>query len=152
MKLKQRILVSPYSRQAGNAKNYPYWDDLLWKLKDEYNIIQVGVGDEAKFAAADDYKFDLPLQELEELTLRVGRFIAIDNFFHHMAYNIGVNGTVLWGPSDPLLFGYPTQNNILKSRDLLRKDQFGYYKDFKWEHKEIGWHKPEEIIKCISIA
>jgi len=145
----KRFIVSAWSRGKDNAKNYPFMNELCKLLREEYHLIQIGVTGEDTLLYCQESKFNLPLTELESLVKDVGNFIAIDNFLHHLAYSIGVSGTVLWGPSDPNLFGYATQNNIIKSREFLRKDQFGYYKDYKWEHTQDGWLKPEEVISGI---
>ena len=142
-------IISPWSRHKDNAKNYPYWNKLVFGLSVRgWNFCQVGVGDEYKIPGCE-YKFNLTLPELEKLALDVGHFIAIDNFYHHMAYSLGIKGVTLFGPSDPLIFGYPTQTNILKSREFLRKDQFGFYKDYKWKNAQEGWYEAEEVIRRI---
>ena len=142
-------LVSPWSRHPKNEKNYPYWNNLMFGLAVRgWRLIQVGVDGESKLDGCE-YKFNLELVLLEKLLLDVGHFIACDNFLHHMAYSLGIEGVVLFGPSDPVIFGYPTQLNILKSRDYLRKDQFGFYKDYVWEHSREGWYEAEEVIRQI---
>jgi ADP-heptose:LPS heptosyltransferase len=152
MLIKPVAIISPWSRHVNNAKNYPYWNKLMFGLATKgWGLIQVGIGDERKLDGCE-YKWNLRLNELEALVRAVGYFIACDNFLHHLAYSLGVQGVVLFGPSDPEIFGYryPTQLNIIKSRELLRKDQFGFYKDYVWEHAREGWYEPEEIIKILE--
>ena len=149
--MEKSIIISPYSRGPGNAKNYPFWPELCELLTKNYKLIQVGKGDEQRInlgiGAPISYKFDLPLPEVEKLLAEAGFFIAVDNMLHHMAHYLSVPGIVLWGPSDPELFGYKDQVNIIKDRSLLRKDQFGFYKgDYKWEHATTGWYPPEVVI------
>ena len=140
-----RLICSPYSRKENSAKNYPHWQELIKLLVDDgHYVIQVGVGDEPKLDGCL-HVFDKKLPELEEMTREVGYFIAVDNFFHHMAYSCGVNGVVLWGPSDPLIFGYESQLNILKSREYLRKDQYGFYRGYVWPNRDKGWHGPRDV-------
>jgi hypothetical protein len=142
-------IISPWSRHPQNAKNYPYWNKLMFGLATKgWGLIQVGIDGERKLDGCE-YKWDLQLNELEELVRAVGYFISCDNFLHHLAYSVGVQGVTLFGPSDPLIFGYPTQVNILKSRNYLRKDQFGFYKDYVWEHAREGWYEAEEVLKKI---
>ena len=141
-------IISPWSRHKDNAKNYPYWKELVDLLnKRDWVTIQVGVDGEEKICG--DFRTGLTLPELEKLLLDAGHFIAIDNFLHHMAYHLGVKGVTIYGPSDPLIFGYSTQLNILKSRDYLREDQFGFYKDFTWKHAQEGWYEAEEVLRQI---
>jgi hypothetical protein len=117
----------------------------------------VGIGDTYKIPGCD-YVWDKPLKEVEELVQRVGEFLAIDNFLHHLAHSIGVRGTVIYGPSDPRLFGYSDQINIIKDFKYLRKSlvrddgwtdggQYGYYRDYVWEHAQEGWYNAEELFE-----
>jgi hypothetical protein len=150
MLIKPHIIVSPWSRHKDNAKNYPYWNKLMFGLATKgWGLTQLGICDERKLDGCD-YKWNLSLSDVEELVRAVGYFISCDNFLHHLAYSIGVQGVVLFGPSDPLIFGYPTQLNVLKNRDWLRKDQFGFYKDYVWEHSREGWYEAEEVLKIME--
>ena len=145
------IILSPYARWIGdksrrNAKDYPYMQSLVSILTAKgHKIIQVGVGSEPKILGCE-YVFDLPLKDLEEFTKKVGYFLAVDNFFHHMAYCLRVPGIVLWGPSDSRLFGYEDQRNIGNGREYLRSDQFGFYHlDWVWPHERDGWLDAETV-------
>jgi ADP-heptose:LPS heptosyltransferase len=146
----KHIILSPYSRWVGdktkeNAKNYPHMQDLvtiLWECG--YTVTQIGVGDERKLVGCD-YAFNLSLKELEGLLKRVGCFLSVDNFLHHMAHFLKIPGTVLWGPSDSRIFGYKDQQNIDSDRQFLRLDQFGFYHlDWVWPHKD-KWLDAETV-------
>ena len=145
-----RIIVSPYSRELDNAKNYPYWYELINELKDDFDVIQVGRKGEPVIKVGTKVLYDMPLKELEALTKTVGLWVSVDNFFPHMADYIGVKGVGLFGPSDPDIFGHSSNVNLLKSREFLRKDQFGFYKGWKWEHADKGWVQPTEVINAIN--
>lgn len=148
MLIKPVTIISPFSREPNNAKNYPFWGPLCNGLHAKgWNVIQIGTPGEHQICG--DFRTGLTLPEIEKLLLDVGHFIAIDNFLHHMAYHLGVKGVTLWGPSDPLIFGYPTQQNIIKSREFLREDQLGFYKGWEWKHKQGGWYEAEEVLRKI---
>lgn len=140
---KLSIIVSPYTREA---KVYPYWQELITMLSKKYKVIQLGVSGEKMFYDAVGV-FDRTLPDVEKELSDVGYFVCSDNFLHHLAYVLGVKGVVIFGPSDPDIFGQPTNVNLLKSREFLRKDQFAYYGDYKWEHKDKGWMSPEQVYK-----
>ena len=59
-------------------------------------------------------------------------FISSDNFLQHFVhyYQLPIKGIVIWSLSDPRLFGYPENINILKDKKYLRKEQF------LWWHSE----------------
>jgi hypothetical protein len=115
-------------------------------FRKDYRLIQIGLGNESRLTGCD-YAWNLRLSDVEKLVKEVGYFISIDNFLHHLAYNLDVPGTVIFGPSDPEIFGYKTQINVIKDRSLLRTDQFGFWKGYKWPHSDTGWYPAEVIYK-----
>lgn len=124
------ILLSPYSHKlpSGNPspKNYPYWPELVKLLQDGgHNLFQVGKGDEP--ALVDAVAMGLPMRELIKLLNWCDLFISVDNFFHHFAHHYGKRGIVLWGPSNPLIFGYPEHVNLFSDKKYFRPDQFGLW-------------------------
>ena len=153
------MLIEPHiliSSGTHKAKCYPYWDELAYILTNKgYHITQLGIGDQKRICAGIgnpniDYVWDKPLKEVEDVVRQVGDFVAIDNFLHHLAHQLGVRGAVIYGPSDPRLFGYSDQINIIKKYEYLRKDQLGFYRDYVWEHDKEGWYGAEEVYKIIS--
>ena len=96
-----------------NAKSYPFWDEL--NLKDH----------EVK-----EIKGILSSQELIDLVNWCDTWVSIDSFLPHFcAYHKLKPGIVLWGTSDPLIFGYKHNTNLLKNRKYLRNEQFKWWKD-----------------------
>lgn len=143
------IIISPYSKQLRsgkmNPKNYPYWKELI-KLLSQENIIQVGITEEQKLV--DDFRKNLSLDELLLLIKECKYWISVDNFFPHLAHHVKKPGVVLFGCSDPKIFGYQENLNILKNRSLLRPNQFD-----TWENCVFNpniFVKPDEIIKQIN--
>lgn len=126
------VLISPFSNMmrngAQNAKNYPYWQELIVKLKKfaEINeIIQIGIGNEYRFEGVV-HRFNQPLKEVEKLVRNVDVWISVDNFLPHLcnAQKVPTRGVVLFSRSDPAHFGYKHNINLLKDRKYLRPDQF----------------------------
>ena len=93
-------------------------------------------------------KHNLSPQDLLDLIKDCNAWFAVDNFFQHFAtyYKIP-NGFVMFGQSDPNIFGYPQNTNILKNRKYLRPDQFGFW----WDRPYIkeAFLEPEEVIKLV---
>lgn len=126
-----KIIISPYSRKLRgtetkvNPKNYPYWEELVKLLKEKNcYIIQVGVSGEKEIPGVDEIVFNKPLKELKELVHSCDTWVSVDNFFQHFCSLIWQPGIVLFGQSDPLIFGHPENKNLLKDRSYLRPDQF----------------------------
>ena len=118
-----------------NAKSYPYWDELLSLLKDQ----------EIK-----EIKGILSEQEIIGLINWCDCWISIDSFLPHLVkyYNLKP-GITLWGKSDPKIFGYPDNINLLGDRKNLRPDQFRWWKDVEWRKEDFV--KPEVIVSHLSL-
>jgi hypothetical protein len=118
------IIISPYAKALPNGgenpKNYPFWSQLLPLIKEP--IVQVGVTDEVHLV--DDFRTNLSLQDLAVLVKQSRTWISCDSFFQHFCWDIGKPGVVIWGQSDPLIFGHPENKNLLKDRKYLFHNQF----------------------------
>ena len=124
----ESIIISPYSHSSDNAKSYPYWERLVELIKDEgFQVIQIGRSGEYAIDGIDEYLWDLPLIDLQARVSCCKLWIGVDNFLQHMVNSMNevVPGIVIWGESNPKLFGYHYNLNILKSKKYLRHDQFG---------------------------
>jgi ADP-heptose:LPS heptosyltransferase len=152
------ILISPWSRplrgdkeKLTNPKNYPIerWNEVITKLKEQgFNLVQIGVGDETKLNNIDAYKWGMNLDSLAKLAKESCGFIAIDNFFPHLCNLIGKAGIVIFGQSDPNIFGHKIHDNLLKGREYLREKQFEL-----WEscvYREDCFVSPNDIVVCAT--
>ena len=134
----KKIIISPYSRklrnkEGNNPKNYPYWSEVVKKLKENnVYIAQIGVKGEDRIELVDEFLVNLSLKQLEQLVLEYDIWISIDNFFHHLGYLLEKQGIVIFGQSDPLIFGHKININLLKDRKYLRKDQFGMWESVEY--------------------
>lgn len=142
------IIISPFAKQMRepkpHPKNYPYWKELV-KLINE-PIVQVGIDGEEQLV--DDFRKNLSLTELKSLVLECRTWISVDSFFQHFCWDLEKYGIVLFGQSDPNIFGHPENVNLLKSRKYLREQQFWW-----WEQTDLipeSFVKPEEVIKALK--
>jgi len=146
------IIISPYSFQPDHPKSYPFWDQLIPLLRAKYptsQLIQIGRKDEPHLIAVDDHLMGLPLRKIQELITGCRFWISGDNFLQHMvnAAVEQVRGVVLWGVSDPKLFGYGYNLNILRGTQYLRPDQFGVWPGFP-KNNDV-FERPEIVIERI---
>lgn len=146
-----RILISPFSSktQTGieNAKNYPYWKELIKYLqKDGHHIIQIGVEGEKKLV--DEVAFNLSMRAIEKVLRQCDIFISVDNFLPHMAHYLGKKGIVIWGPSDYKIFGYPENKNLCGQYSAIRSNQFDDWNNCKYY--ELYFVPPELVVKEVD--
>lgn len=149
-----RIIISPYSQKlrgktTENPKNYPYWKELI-ALIDATGMAQITqIGVEGEQELVPDFKKNLPIPKLKELIINdMDLFFSVDNFFPHMAHYYGKNGVVLWGKSNPEIFGYPENLNLYKDKKYFRPDQFGLWEST--EREPDAFVTPEAVIQAFS--
>lgn len=139
------IIIAPYAQKLRtgkqNPKNYPHWKELINMIDEP--IVQVGVAGEEQLV--DDFRVNLPISELRALLKQCKTWIGVDSFFQHLAWDEGVPGIVLWGPSDPLIYGHPENTNLLKDRQYLASNQFVWWE--QTEHQNERFVEPNEVMK-----
>ena len=142
------IIISPYSKKLmsgkQNPKNYPYWEELISKIDEP--IIQVGIEGEKQLVP--DFRKNLTISELRKLIQECRIWISCDSFFQHLAWDEGKPGIVLWGVSDPLIYGHPENVNLLKDRSYLAENQFLWWEYV--EHKNDRFVKPKEVLAYLN--
>ena len=124
------ILLAPYARPLRNgnvnAKNYPYAKELADLLcGNGHVVVQIGVEGETQVVPV--FRKNLPFEKVSAELKKHDTFVAVDSYLQHHAWLLGVRGVVLWGQSDPLIFGHTLHINLLKDRKYLRPDQFNTY-------------------------
>ena len=127
-----KILIIPGNVQ--NAKSYPHWDKFL-VLAQKHDIRKI--------------EGMLPEQGIINLIHWCDIWISIDSFVPHLvAYHKLKNGIVIWGKSDPLIFGYKENANLLKDRKYLRPDQFRWWRDEV--HDPNVFISPERLLQEVE--
>jgi ADP-heptose:LPS heptosyltransferase len=141
------IIISPFVKPLldgkNNPKNYPYWETLIEMIDEP--IVQVGVEGEKQLVS--DFRKNLSINELRKLIQECKTWISCDSFFQHLAWDEKKPGIVLWGPSDPLIFGHPENVNLLKDRSHLTPNQFLWWE--ATEHKNERFVKPKEVLEYL---
>ena len=151
----KNIILSPYSRVMRNGKvnpkNYPYFKELVALIKAKgFNVIQIGRRGEELIPGVDEMRADLSLSDLSDLARGAYTWISVDNFFPHLCNLIGVQGYVIFGPSDPEIFGHKSNINILKDRGYLRGKQFDIWEVV--DHHNEAFLSPEEVMMILKLS
>jgi ADP-heptose:LPS heptosyltransferase len=142
------IIISPYSKALlsgkQNPKNYPYWKELIEMIDEP--IIQVGIEGETQLVP--DFRKNLPITELRKLIQECRTWISCDSFFQHLGWDEGKKGIVLWGVSDPLIYGHPENTNLLADRKYLAENQFLWWEFV--EHQNKRFVKPKIVLEHLK--
>lgn len=145
------ILYAPYARKlphlnGENPKDYPWPRDLANLLKQKYLVIQVGGEEDEKLV--NDFRNNLSFDKLCELIKVCDTAICVDSYLQHAMWFLGKKAIVLWGISDPNIFGHAIHRNLLKSRDNLRQNQFDLY--YSNQFNPEAFVKPEEVLNALE--
>lgn len=133
-----KILISPYPARLFDGrtspKAYPHWTKLVQLLnKEGYEVVQIGVSGEDRIDDVAQFVTNFPFRKLRDMVNECALWIATDNFFPHFVHCERLKpGIVLWGPSDPRIFGYPENINLLRGRDFLRPNQYQSWTEWQW--------------------
>ena len=127
-----------------HPKNYPYWKEVISMIHEP--IVQVGMEGEEQLV--EDFRKSLPLTQVADLVRQCRTWVSVDSFFQHFAWDLGKLGVVLFGQSDPNIFGHPENTNLLKDRKYLREKQF-----WIWEQCEFNaeaFVDPQVVIDSLA--
>jgi ADP-heptose:LPS heptosyltransferase len=129
-----------------NAKSYPadWWNAVVQNFGDE-NFIQIGLQGEDRLVS--DHRTNLKMIEISKLIDECNIWIGCDSFLQHLARHHSKPGIVVWSKSDPTIFGYPENVNLLADRKYLRKNQFDM-----WEAETFtpeAFVPPYDVISAI---
>lgn len=149
------LILSPYSRvtQDGrpNAKNFPHWQAVVNALKDEMNIIQIGTKEEPRLENVTAF-LKPKLSELKDLLKGAKCFASVDNFLQHYVrtYIPTLTGVVVFSKSDPRVFGYPQNTNLLKDKKYLRNRQEQWWLWSQTNFDADAFVEPSVVVKAIK--
>ena len=141
MNKKPTIAFAPFSKKRTdgkqNAKDYPYWQEVISNLSDECNIMQFVYGNEPVIVNIEDQVLrNMPLHFIEHFVANdADMFLCVDNYMQHLSHYVGKRGVAVYGQSNPHIFGYSENVNLYRDAMHFRKYQFQTWQqcDFKAE-------------------
>ena len=111
-----------------------------------HEVIQIGVLGEDRVEGVDQFIQGWPLRKLRELEW--DSYVSVDNFWPHYCHMERLKGgIVIFGMSDPQVFGYPQNINLLKSRAYLRPFQFSHW--FDVSYNPDAFVTPETVMDAL---
>ncbi len=140
------IIISPWAKELISKNPNPkspslmWWKTLVSKITEP--IVQIGVTGEKQLVS--DFRLNLSMNQLISLLDECRTFITIDSFFQHLAWDQNKPGIVIWGQSNPKIYGHDIHTNLLKGKEYLMPDQF-----LTWElvkYRDDCFVEPQEVI------
>lgn len=150
------IIIHPYSARlhngAPNAKNYPYWEEVVTRLNVlGYEVIQIGGKGEDRINGVGQFIVGWPLKKLKDIVDRASTFIAVDSFFPHFVHVEcgGKRGVVLWGKSDPSIWGHAENLNLAGDPKHFRQFQYAPWTDAEFD--PYVFVSPDDVVAAVQI-
>jgi ADP-heptose:LPS heptosyltransferase len=114
----------------------------------EHELIQVGAeGDEQ---IVPYFRKGLSFSKVGELIEDSDTAICVDSYLQHHCWFLNKKAIVLWGMSDPLIFGHTLHLNLLKDRSFLRPNQFDLY--YSSDYLPESFVSPDEVLKALNMV
>ncbi len=133
------VLISPYAQLLRNGKenpkNFPHWIELVSLLNNSgLKLIQIGANKDNSIPGIMDFRQELKLSQIRKILEECDTWISVDSFLQHMNHNYNrKQGVVIFSQSNPDIFGYKENINLLKHKKYLREKQF-----WLWEQCEYN--------------
>lgn len=90
-----------------------YWNEVGEYLKSKgMKVVLVGTIGEHKIACDFDFRCKTNIFETAYIIKHAGLFVGVDTGLAHIARAVRTKSVVLFGPTSPVLFGYPENINI----------------------------------------
>lgn len=149
------ILIFPWCANTNEGKpspkNYPYWGEVVKGLETAgFKSHQVSRPKEPVIPGVHQCTVDAKLSDIETLMRGCDTWLSSDSFAQHMAWTLGEPGVVIFGPSDPIIFGHPENINLLRDRRFLREQQFWLWSQTKaYPEMFVG---PEAVVSAAILS
>jgi hypothetical protein len=146
---KQKIFyIHPFTLPV---KTYPFWNILIDNLKEAgYKVVQFKFKNEPSYNNVDEVITPSFPTIVELLKDPDSYLISNDSFIPHLlnVYLPTKKNFVLFGCTNPDIYGYSQNINILKSKSFLVENQFTVLKDLQ-PNKNM-WIEPIFILEIIE--
>ena len=144
------ILLFPWASKTTedkvSPKNYPYWAEVVSAFPGL--VHQISCAGEHDVPGCYKRSNNLRFKEIEELLKECDTYLTVDSFAAHLGWSVKKRGIVIFGISDPVIFGHAENINLLKSRKYLRERQFGLWSEEK--PNTDAFINPEIVINAVN--
>ena len=156
-----RILIQPYAAKINvvkdgqvvghtiSAKTPKYWREFMGvvhALKPDWEFMQIGAPDDERLPHCKFFTPKIPI-ESSHLIDATDTWVCPDTWLQHQATETK-KGVVIWSRSDPKLFGYESNINLLADEKYLRAAQWATWHDV--DYIEEAFLPYEEVISALK--
>lgn len=107
------ICINPSSAIKIKEWSHYKWEKII-KLYPQKTFIQLGLNKEKYINGAIDFRGKYSLREQLSILYNSKIYIGLDSFWNHAAKAFNIKSVILFGPSDPKVWGYDENINIYK--------------------------------------
>ncbi len=146
-----KLLYAPFAARSPSLngkpspKDFPKAQELAELLETEHDVIQLAGAEDVQ--VAKDVRRNLPHPQVVELIKWSDTGVCVDSYLQHAFWEVGKPAVVLFGISDPVIFGHPENVNLLRDRKYLRPQQFDLY--YVNQYCNEAFVTPEEVVKAL---
>jgi len=147
------ICINPSSKCSKNQE-WPEvnWVELIKKGKtDGYNFVQLGLMEETYIKGCIDLRGQLTLRESLSILNSADGYIGVDSFWAHAASALNVPAIVLFGDTNPEIWGHKNNHNIYKKTDCSPCFDLLYGQSCSYNKKCMNSIKIEEVFDSFNI-
>lgn len=149
-----RIVIAPYAAKLPNgnpnAKNYDHWLEVISLLNQQsHEVVQLGIAGEDRIEGVGQFIQGFPLDKLVNVIRDCATWISVDSWLPHFCTTMRLqSGVVIWAQSNPRIWGYPHNTNLLKSPSYLRQWQYAPWWDV--EFNADAFVAPEVVVEAVN--
>jgi ADP-heptose:LPS heptosyltransferase len=147
-------IISPPKETRTQVKDWvkQEWKELVENLKKSgFLVFQAGISGEDKIDGCDKYLFDLDYRLIIAIMNRCITWVSVDSFLNHAGYAIGKPGVVLFGSTNPKIFGHDDNINLYHPEACPSKDcLFGNEPRLQWQAHKFSCES-KNCMKAITV-
>lgn len=140
-----------------------YWIKVIEGLKDKFTVVQVGGPGEKIYPGALSLIGKMSPRQAGALLTKCVTFVSVDSFLAHLAASVYIPGVVLYGRSDPKIWGYKHNINLYHPEACADapcgRPEGAFLDEIYEDGKRVLWKckdrkcmkaiKPEEVIESV---
>lgn len=107
------ICINPSSTDKIKEWDYDKWEKII-NFYPKFDFIQLGVKDEKYINGAIDFRSKFSLRQQLSVLCHSKMYIGLDSFWNHAARALDIKSVILFGPTNPKVWGYDGNINIYK--------------------------------------